>query len=98
MTPLVQAKTTNRLERPALPRSKGLGPRAAEIRGAYIPGLKTSGFVGVVSGFAKYGQHFSKPFPGEKRILYPRELQLTAARSDVFLRNSPFIWQEAKPV
>ncbi len=42
--------------------------------------------------------HFSKPFPGEKRILYPRELQLTAARSDVFLRNSPFIWQEAKPV
>jgi len=46
MTPLVQAKTTNRLERPALPRSKGLGPRAAEIGGAYIPGLETSGFRG----------------------------------------------------
>ena len=27
--------------------------------------------------------HFSKPFPGEKRILYPRELHLTAARSDL---------------
>jgi len=46
MTLLVQAKTTNRLERPALPRSMGLGPRAAEIRGAYIPGPKTSGFRG----------------------------------------------------